>query len=300
MKNFFQTALGSLIGAALVLGLIGGASVALADRVTTGGGTVSSIGVSSSGGSLTIGSSPVTTSGTITAAINLAHANAFSALQSFLNASSTLQSVTGTLYVGGNATSTINADGNGSIVTPSTGNLTVGGTAAVTGTLTVTGKTTLGNASTTAQDVQGIFAEGGTSTTTLTNGKIGIASSTPFYDLSLAAGKTAAAAENTLTGTSTTYAIDATKGSAQLYRTGTAATTFTATNFLPGASVKFIVCNPGASAGALTWSGFHTFGSAPSQTTTANQCDIYSVGMTAATSSPNGIMYYGQAGAGLQ
>lgn len=173
-------------------------------------------------------------------------------------------------------------------------------------TLTVSGNTSFGNASTTAALFGGTFSAnslnvGGTATTTITTGgKIGIATSTPTYDLTLAAGKSVGAVENILTGTSTTYTISAANGPVQLYRTGTAATTFTATGFLPGVKVDFEVCNPGASAGALTWSGFHTFGTAPTQTTTANQCDKYVVGMTAATSSPTGIMYYAQAGAGLQ
>ncbi len=48
-----------------------------------GAGTVTSVGVSSASGTLTIGSSPITTSGTITANINLANANTWTATQTF-------------------------------------------------------------------------------------------------------------------------------------------------------------------------------------------------------------------------
>ena len=51
--------------------------------------TVSSVGLSSSG-SITVGNTPVTTSGTITANLNLANANNWTGLQQFTNATSTL------------------------------------------------------------------------------------------------------------------------------------------------------------------------------------------------------------------
>lgn len=56
----------------------------------TSNATVSSVGLSDSNSTLTIGGTPVTTSGTLTATFNLAHANIWTALQSFSNASSTL------------------------------------------------------------------------------------------------------------------------------------------------------------------------------------------------------------------
>lgn len=55
-----------------------------------GAGTVTSVGLSDTNSTLTIGSSPVTGSGTITATLNLSHANTWLALQTFTNASSTL------------------------------------------------------------------------------------------------------------------------------------------------------------------------------------------------------------------
>lgn len=59
-----------------------------------GSGTVTSVGLSDTNGTLTIGSSPVTTSGTITATLNLAHANTWTGLQQFNNSTSTLLSAT--------------------------------------------------------------------------------------------------------------------------------------------------------------------------------------------------------------
>lgn len=65
----------------------------------TGTGTVTSVGLSDSNSTLTIGGSPVTSSGTLTATLNLAHANTWTALQTFGGASSTAFSVTSAWWV---------------------------------------------------------------------------------------------------------------------------------------------------------------------------------------------------------
>lgn len=49
----------------------------------TSNASVSSVGLSSTNSTLTVGSTPITTSGTITADINLTHSNAWAALQTF-------------------------------------------------------------------------------------------------------------------------------------------------------------------------------------------------------------------------
>lgn len=59
-----------------------------------GSGTVTSVGLSDSNSTLTIGGTPVTTSGTLTATLNLAHANTWSALQTFANSTTTKASFT--------------------------------------------------------------------------------------------------------------------------------------------------------------------------------------------------------------
>lgn len=85
----------------------------------------STIALTDSASSLTVGGSPASLGGTLTATINTAHTNNFSVLQTFANASTSISSVTKTAYFGSTATTTINADGVGSIVVPSTGNVTL-------------------------------------------------------------------------------------------------------------------------------------------------------------------------------
>lgn len=86
-------------------------SLGLLLNVVSDCGTVTSVGLSDSNSTLTIGSTPVTTSGTITATLNLAHTNSWSVLQNFSNASTSLFSVFNTAYFGGTSTSTIVGNG---------------------------------------------------------------------------------------------------------------------------------------------------------------------------------------------
>lgn len=87
------------------------------------------------------------------------------------------------------------------------------------------------------------------------------------------------------------------------YRIGTAASTITiinATTTQWWASTKVVyVCNPGSTAGALTWIGVEWVGTPPSQTTSANQCDVYSLNVTHATSS-TAYKVAGAGGTGFQ
>lgn len=76
---------------------------------------------------------------------------------------------------------------------------------------------------------------------------------------------------------------------AVLFQTGTSATTINlinATTSDQAGSRKIVtVCNPATTAGAITWRDVEWSGGAvPTQTTTANQCDVYSFIVTAATS----------------
>ena len=91
--------------------------------------------------------------------------------------------------------------------------------------------------------------------------------------------------ENTL-ATSTSMTIDWGKGNQQLVRIGTAATTISFSDYSAGQTERVIVCNPPASsAGTITWLGVQwSGGTAPTQTTTANVCDIWSFIATNATS----------------
>ncbi|MFA6432617.1 MAG: kelch repeat-containing protein, partial [Candidatus Paceibacterota bacterium] len=79
--------------------------------VGTNLGTVTSVGLSSTNSTLSIGSSPITSSGTITVDLNLATANIWTGLQQFARASSTMLSVYGPAYFGATATSTFTSTG---------------------------------------------------------------------------------------------------------------------------------------------------------------------------------------------
>lgn len=108
----------------------------------------------------------------------------------------------------------------------------------------------------------------------------------------------------TSSATSTTIVLDWANSLPQVeYRIGTDATSVTlinATTSTQWGSRKLVwICNPGASAGALTWAGVEWIGSAPTQTTTADQCDIYSFVVTRATST-TAYKVAGSQGAGFQ
>ena len=88
--------------------------------------------------------------------------------------------------------------------------------------------------------------------------------------------------------TSTSMTVNWKVANQQLIRIGTSATTITFTNATatPGASFKLIVCNPPTgTAGAITWGNpiYWPSATAPTQTTTANNCDVWSFISTSAT-----------------
>jgi hypothetical protein len=125
-----------------------------------GSGTVTSVGLSDSNSTLTIGGTPITTSGTLTATLNLAHANTWTALQTFTNATSTLFSST---Y----ASSTIAHFGQIYLPNIASGNgLAVDSTGAVVATSTVFSydKAFSGWASTTPGSNSSIYGASATST----------------------------------------------------------------------------------------------------------------------------------------
>ncbi len=106
--------------------------------------------------------------------------------------------------------------------------------------------------------------------------------------------------------TSTTQIIDWNNTPPQVeIQIGTSATTIKLINATTSAqwgSVKTVwVCNPTSTAGALSWTGVQWIGTAPTQTTTANKCDIYNFNITRATSTPASPSYLvaGNQGAGL-
>ncbi len=108
------TVAGGGTGAATLTGCLTGngtGAITGSGTCNTSAASVTSVGLSSTNSTLSIGSTPVTTSGTITADLNLAHSNVWTVLQSFSNASTSQLSVTGKSYFGGTATTTIDSTG---------------------------------------------------------------------------------------------------------------------------------------------------------------------------------------------
>ncbi|MGE5540691.1 MAG: hypothetical protein ACM3TU_00170 [Bacillota bacterium] len=116
------------------------------------------------------------------------------------------------------------------------------------------------------------------------NGSLGIGTSTPWSKFSLATGAVTVA-EQTL-ATSTSMTIDWRNGNQQLIRIGTAGTTISFSGYTAGERLMLTICNPNATAGAISWGTaiLWSGGAAPAQTTTANKCDIWSFVATNATS----------------
>lgn len=145
-----------------------------------------------------------------------------------------------------------------------------------------------------------IFAIGSSSDTELvvnSNGWVGLATTSPWSRLTLGYNYLATGfASSSITvqefriSTTTAKTIDARDGNTQLFQIGASATTITLTGFIPGSQMKLIVCNPNGTAGAITWATspanllLWPGGTAPSQTTTTNKCDVWSFIGTTATS----------------
>lgn len=83
-------------------------------QTPSGTGTVTSVGVGSTGSTLTITSSPVTTSGTINAELNLTHSNSWTAAQTSLKTGATAN----TVYDGWIATNTTTASSGNQMYSP--------------------------------------------------------------------------------------------------------------------------------------------------------------------------------------
>ncbi len=222
-----------------------------------------------------------------------------------------------------------NASGNasfGSIVNADIANSTIDLTAKVTGILPIAN----GGTATATQVTNGVNYYDGTHITSgtslvYTGGSLGVGTSTPFATLSV---NTVAGIDPLVIGSSTkTYfgvnqaggiklseLVPATStvitynwnNTPQLttYQMGTSAFTINivnATTTINAGSRKIIeVCNPGATAGAVTWTGVEWFGGTqPTQTTTSNQCDLYSFFVGSATST-TAYKVHGAMSAGFQ
>lgn len=147
---------------------------------------------------------------------------------------------------------------------------------------------TFGNSSTTnasfgtASSTRGFF------------GGVGIGSTSPTHALSIGnvgTGYGSIAVTENRVSTSTGITIDWKQGNQQLINLGTAATKIGFNNAsTSGQTQKIIVCNPGSTAGALTWiTPQILWNAAPTQTTAAHRCDVYTCLATQATSTVTSV-----------
>lgn len=125
------------------------------------------------------------------------------------------------------------------------------------------------------------------------NGNLGVSSSTPVSGLSVGNGK-AITVDEYNTSTSTSYTIDWRNGNQQLVQKGTAGITLSFSGVYKGGKLNLVVCNPHSGTGGsitfptspvILWPG----GTAPTQTTTADKCDIYTFLATQGTSTTSGV-----------
>jgi len=99
--------------------------------------------------------------------------------------------------------------------------------------------------------------------------------------------------------TSTSMTIDFSTYNQHVVQLGTSATTLTLTGLYAGQAVRIPVCNPGSTASTVTWAtspaGLLLWpgGTVPTQTTTANKCDIYTFTVTQATSTTGAVKVLG-------
>lgn len=119
-------------------------------------------------------------------------------------------------------------------------------------------------------------------------GNVGIGTSSPTTKLSVSG--SIYSVEN-VPATTTSISVNlATTSNQILVQLGTSATTITLDNILAGMGTRIVTCNPNASAGAVTFTTnpagllLWTGGTVPTQTTTANKCDIWTFTATQATS----------------
>lgn len=116
-------------------------------------------------------------------------------------------------------------------------------------------------------------------------GRVGVATTTPEQTFTVASTTSILVQENKV-ATSTSQTIDWSTSNNYLVQIGTAGVTMSFTNFYVGQHEIVTVCNPGTTGGAITWPSNVTWagGTPPTQTTTANVCDIWSFLATMGTS----------------
>lgn len=119
------------------------------------------------------------------------------------------------------------------------------------------------------------------------NIKVGIGTSSPSEGLSVVGG---ILGTESVPATTTSMTLDFATRNQFDVQLGTSATTLTLSDLIPGQAVRVVACNPGSTASTITWATspagklLWPSGTAPTQTTTANKCDVYTFTVTQATS----------------
>lgn len=203
---------------------------------------------------------------------------------------------------------TVGGGGSGSNLTYVETNATAGGVTSIIAGTGLTGGT-ITTTGTIALSTPVVIANGGTATTTggytngveyfngstLTNSSIfnfngtnvGIGSTTPSETLVVNGG--ILGTENKV-ATSTSINVDFSASNQTLIQNGGAGLTVTIKNFMSGQAERVVVCNPASTAGTVTWATspanklLWPAGTAPTQTATANKCDVYTFTVTQASS----------------
>lgn len=131
----------------------------------------------------------------------------------------------------------------------------------------------------------------------LTNGALGMGTSSPVSMFTVSGG--AILNDEAKPATTTAMSVSLASSTATLIQLGTSATTVTLYNLFAGQASRVTVCNPNATAGAITWATspanklLWTGGVVPIQTTTANKCDIWTFTTTQATSTTGSVILLG-------
>jgi len=133
------------------------------------------------------------------------------------------------------------------------------------------------------------FSGNATSSTIVANNNLSVGTSSTIAKVTVAGGSILNA--EVTDATSTSMIMSFATSTAQTIRLGTGAITVNLKDAVAGAVLRATVCNPSGTAGALTWvssTTIHWMGgnTVPTQTTTANVCDLWTFTVTNGTSTP--------------
>lgn len=126
------------------------------------------------------------------------------------------------------------------------------------------------------------------------NGYVGLGTTTPWAKLTVN-GSGAIVVTETKLSTSTSMTIDWRNGNQQVIQKGNAGITLTFQGYVAGQKLLLNICNPAAGTpGSITWPAgiLWSGGTAPTQTTTVNKCDLSSFVATVGTSSATAITIF--------